>query len=178
MFSSPIASTEFSKFAGILSEAFSQHHLLGFENSSTGILSPPPALFVVMLPKARLTSHSRLSGSRWVITPLWFSGSWRSFLYSSIQSGKIRLGADCGSDHELLIARFKFKLKKVGKTTRPFGYCPGPAPVDPGWLEGETNRQGKNLFIYKYTIRLGRYSVVGKFSGEKRLNKLVYMESQ
>ena len=51
-------------------------------NSSTGIPSPPLALFVVMLPKTRLTSHSRMSGSRWVITPLWLSGSWRSFLYS------------------------------------------------------------------------------------------------
>ena len=36
-----------------------------------------------MLPKAHLTSHSRISGSRWVITPLWLLGSWRSFLYSS-----------------------------------------------------------------------------------------------
>ena len=52
-------------------------------NSSTGIPSPPLALFVVMLLKARLTSHSRMSGSRWVITPSWLSGSWRSFLYSS-----------------------------------------------------------------------------------------------
>ena len=52
-------------------------------NSSTGIPSPPLALFVVMLPKAHLTSHSRMSGSRLVITPLWLSGSWRSFLYSS-----------------------------------------------------------------------------------------------
>ena len=38
---------------------------------------------------------------------------------SSIQSAKTRLGADYGSDHELLIARFRLKLKKVGKTTRP-----------------------------------------------------------
>ena len=52
-------------------------------NSSTGIPSPPLALFVVMLSKAYLTSHSRMSGSKWVITPLWLSGSWRSFLYSS-----------------------------------------------------------------------------------------------
>ena len=52
-------------------------------NSSTGIPSPPLALFVVLLPKAHLTSHSRMYGSRWVITPLWLSGSWRSFLYSS-----------------------------------------------------------------------------------------------
>ena len=48
-------------------------------NSSTGISSPPQALIVVMLPKAHLTSHSRMSGSRWVITPLPLSGSWRSF---------------------------------------------------------------------------------------------------
>ena len=39
---------------------------------------------------------------------------------SSIQSAKTRWGADCGSDHELLIAKFRLKLKKVGKTTRPF----------------------------------------------------------
>ena len=41
---------------------------------------------------------------------------------SSIQSAKTRLGADCGSGHELLIAKFRLKLKKVGKTTRPFRY--------------------------------------------------------
>ena len=44
------------------------------------------------------------------------SQRWRS----SIQSAKTRLGADCGSDHELLIAKFRLKLKKVEKTTRPF----------------------------------------------------------
>ena len=41
---------------------------------------------------------------------------------SSIQSAKTRPGADCGSDHELLIANFRLKLNKVGKTTRPFRY--------------------------------------------------------
>ena len=55
-------------------------------NSSTGIPSPPVALFIVMLPKAHRTSHSRMSCSRWVITPLWLSGSWRSFSYSSVYS--------------------------------------------------------------------------------------------
>ena len=55
-------------------------------NSSTGIPSPPLALLVVMLPKAHLTSHSRMSGSRWVITPLWSSGLWRYILYSSVCS--------------------------------------------------------------------------------------------
>ena len=39
-----------------------------------------------MLPKAHLTSHSRVSGSWWVITPSWLSGPWRSFLYSSVCS--------------------------------------------------------------------------------------------
>ena len=48
-------------------------------NSSTGIPSPP----LVMLSKALLTLHSRMSGSRWVITPSWLSWSRRSFLYSS-----------------------------------------------------------------------------------------------
>ena len=41
---------------------------------------------------------------------------------NSIQSAKTRPGADCGSDHELLIAKFRLKLKKVGKTSRPFRY--------------------------------------------------------
>ena len=44
------------------------------------------------------------------------SQRWRS----SLQSAKIRQEADCGLDHELLIAKFRLKLKKVGKTTRPF----------------------------------------------------------
>ena len=39
-----------------------------------------------------------------------------------IQSAKTRPGADCGLDHELFIAKFRLKLKKVGKTTRPFRY--------------------------------------------------------
>ena len=48
-------------------------------NSSIGIPSPPLALFIVMLPKAHLTSHSRMSGSRWVIIPSWLSGSWSNW---------------------------------------------------------------------------------------------------
>ena len=52
-------------------------------NSSTGIPSPPLTLFIVMFPKAHLTSHSRMSGSRWVITPSCLSGSLRFyFLYN------------------------------------------------------------------------------------------------
>ena len=49
---------------------------------------------------------------------------------SSIESAKTRLGADCGSDHELLIAKFRLKLKKIGKTTRPFRYDLNQIPYD------------------------------------------------
>ena len=54
------------------------------------------------------------------------SKRWRS----SIQSTKKRPGADCGSDHELLITKFRLKLKKVGKTTRPFSYHLNQIPYD------------------------------------------------
>ena len=47
-----------------------------------------------------------------------------------MQSAKTRLGADCGSDHELLIAKFRLKQKKVGKTTRPFKYDLNQIPYD------------------------------------------------
>jgi len=128
-----------------------------------------------------------MSGSRWVVVPSWLSGSWRSFLCSSVYSchlwsrakanrilsrkhtvhskyplptiqgttqtwtspdgqylnqidcslqsnmdscirsakkkkNKQRLKADCGSDHQIFIEKFRFKLKKVEKTTRPFRY--------------------------------------------------------
>ena len=49
---------------------------------------------------------------------------------ASILSAKTRPGADCGSDHELLIAKFKLNLKKVGKTTRPFKYDLNKIPYD------------------------------------------------
>ena len=54
------------------------------------------------------------------------SQRWRS----SIQSAKTRLGADWGSDHELLIAKFRLKLKKVGKTMKPFRYDLNQIPYD------------------------------------------------
>ena len=65
------------------------------------------------------------------------SQRWRS----SIQSAKARPGADCFSDHELLIAKFRLKLKKVGKTTRPF-------------------RDDLNQFPYNYTVE-----VTNRFKG-------------
>ena len=49
---------------------------------------------------------------------------------SSIGSAETRPGADCGSDHELLVAKFRFKLKKVEKITRPFMYDLNQIPYD------------------------------------------------
>ena len=54
------------------------------------------------------------------------SQRWRS----SIQSAKTRPGADCGSEHELLTAKFRLKLKKTGKTTRTFRYDLNQIPYD------------------------------------------------
>ena len=75
-------------------------------------------------------------------SPAWFSmiektqplSGWRFFLKTQlrvyIQSAKTRPGADCGSDHELLIAKFRLKLKKIGKTTRLFRYDLNQIPYD------------------------------------------------
>ena len=69
--------------------------------------------------KRRLYTWTSPDGRHWnQIDYIICSQRWRS----SIQLAKTRLGADCGSDHELLIAKFRLKLKKVGKTTRPFRY--------------------------------------------------------
>ena len=68
------------------------------------------------------------------------SQRWRS----SIQSAKTRPGADYGPDHELLIAKFRFKFQKVGKTTRPFRYDLNQIPYD--YTVEVTNRlQGLDL---------------------------------
>ena len=75
-FPSPLATAEFFKFAGMLSAALSQHHLLGFEIAQLKFHNLQE-LLVVMLPKAHLTSHSRMSGSWLVTTPSWLSGSIR-----------------------------------------------------------------------------------------------------
>ena len=70
-------------------------------------------------------SHGPVSSVRLAAT-LISSQRWRS----SIELAKARLGADCGSDHELFIAKFRLKLKKVGKTTRPFRYDLNQIPYD------------------------------------------------
>ena len=77
--------------------------------------------------KRRLYTWTSPDGQHWNQNDyILCSQRWRS----CIQSAKRRPGADCGSDHELLIAKFRLKLKKVGKTTRPFRYNLNQIPYD------------------------------------------------
>ena len=77
--------------------------------------------------KRRLYTRTSPDGQHWNRTDyILCSQRWRS----SIQSAKTRPGADCGSDHELLLAKFRMKLKKVGKTFRPFRYDLNQIPYD------------------------------------------------
>ena len=69
-----------------------------------------------------------------------FSQRWRS----SIQSAKTRPGADYGSDHEFIIAKFRLKLKKVGKTTRPFRYDLNQIPYN---YTVEVTNKFKGLYL-------------------------------
>ena len=77
------------------------------------------------------------------------SQRWRS----SIQSAKTRPGADCGSDHELPIAKFRLKLKKVGKTTRPFRYDLNQIPYD---YKVEVRNRLKGLNLIACLMNYGR----------------------
>ena len=77
--------------------------------------------------KRRLYTWTSPDGQHWnQIHYILCSKRWRS----SIQSTKTRPGADCGSDHELLFAKFRLELKKVGKTARPFRYDLNQIPYD------------------------------------------------
>ena len=76
-------------------------------NSSAGIPSLPLALFIIMLPKAHLTLHSRMSGYRWVTIPSWLSGSLRLFWYSSsVYSWYLFLISKSASVRSLLFLSF------------------------------------------------------------------------
>ena len=77
--------------------------------------------------KRRLYTWTSPDGHYWnQVDYILCSQKWRS----SIQSAKIIPGAECGLDHELLIAKFRLKLKKVGKTIRPFRYDLNQIPYD------------------------------------------------
>ena len=87
--------------------------------------------------KRRLYKDTRISPDGQYLNQIDYilcSQRWRS----SIQSGKTRPGADCGSDHEHLIAKFRLKFKKVGKTTWPFRYDLNQIPYD--YIVEMTNR--------------------------------------
>ena len=77
------------------------------------------------------------------------SQRWRS----SIQSIKMRPGADCGSDHELLITKFRLKLKKAGKMTRPFRYDLNQIPYD---FTVEVRNRLKGLDLIECLMNYGR----------------------
>jgi len=94
---------------------FCQENALAIEN--TIFQQPKRQLYTWTSPDAQNRSQ---------IDYILCSQSWRS----SIQSAKTRLGADCGSDIELLIAKFRLKLKNVGKTTKPFRYDLNQVPYD------------------------------------------------
>ena len=80
------------------------------------------------------------------------SQRWRS----SIQSAKTRLEADCGSDHELLIAKFRMKLKKVGKTTKVFRYDLNQILYD---YTVEVRNRFMGLDLIEYLMNYGLRSV-------------------
>ena len=99
--------------------------------------------------KRRLYTWTSPDGQPWnQIDYILCSQRWRS----SIQSTKTRPGADCASDHELLIAKFRLKLKKVGKTIRWFRYDLKQIPYD--YTVEVTNRfKGLDLIEYLKNYR-------------------------
>ena len=91
--------------------------------------------------KSPLVVHFRKAGTALAKSDyILCSQRWRR----SIQSTKIRPGADCGSDHDLLITKFRLKLKKVGKTARPFRYDLNHIPYD-YTVEGRNRFKGLDL---------------------------------
>ena len=71
----------------------------------------------------------------------------------TVSKNKTRLGADCGSEHELLIAKFRLKLKKVGKTTEPFRYNLNQIYYD---YAVEVTNRFKGLYLIECLKNYGR----------------------
>ena len=104
--------------------------------------------------------------TRWSIPKSYWlhlcSQRWRS----SILSAKTRLGADCGSDHEVLIAKFRLKLKKVGKATRPFRYVLNQIPYD---YTVEVRNRFKGLALTDCLMNYGqRFVMLYRRQGSRR----------
>ena len=84
---------------------------------------------------------------------------------SSIQSAETKPRVDCGSDHELLIAKFRFKLKKVGKTTRPFRYDLNQIPCD---YTVEVRNRFKGLDLIECLMNYGlRFLTLSRRQGSR-----------
>ena len=116
--------------------------------------------------KRRPYTWTSLNGQHWnQIDFILCSQRWRS----SIQSAKIRRGADCGSDHELLIAKFRLKLKKVGMTTRPFSYDLTKIPYD-YTVEVRNRFKGLDLIGCLMELWMEVYDIVQK-TGIKTIPK-------
>ena len=100
--------------------------------------------------KRRLYTWTSPDGQHWnQIDYILCSQRWRS----SVQSAKTSPGTDCGSDHELLIAKFRLKLKKVGKTTRPFRYDLNQIPYE---YAVEVRNRFKGLDLIECLMNYGR----------------------
>ena len=99
------------------------------------------------------------------------------YIYCFIQSAKTRLGADCSSDHEFLIAKFRLKLKKVGKSTRPFRYDLNQIPYD-YTVEVRNRFKGQDLIDgvpIRWTMEWGSWHCTGDrdwdYPQEKKMQK-------
>ena len=100
------------------------------------------------------------------------SQRWRS----SIESVKTRLGADCGSDHELFIAKFRFKLKKVGENTRLFRYDLNQIPYE---YTVEVRNRFKGRDLIESLMNYGRRFVTWTWTGSHETGiKTISMEKK
>ena len=104
--------------------------------------------------KRRLYTWTSPDGQHWnQIDYILCRQRWRNSIQWAKQSAKTKPWADCGSDHELLIAKFRLKLKKVGKTTRPFRY-------------------DLNQILYDYTLEVtDKFMVLDLIECLKRLDR-------
>ena len=95
---------------------------------------------------------------------------------SSIQSAKTTPGVDCGSDHELLIAKFRLKLKKVGKTTRSLKYEPNQIPYND---TVEVTNRFKRLDLIEYLKNYGwGFMTLYRRQGSKQYTRKINAKRQ
>ena len=140
----PVATAEFSRFAGILSAALFTESSFMIWNSSSGIPSLPLALFIVMLPKAHLTSDSRMSGFRWVITLTPHNLTPHNLRYAD----DITLMEESKKELKSLLLKAKQESEKVGsKLNIQKTKIMASSPVSSWQIDGET-KQTVSDFIF------------------------------